>query len=109
MPTPEERIVILERAITEYRPVLRDITYELTMVKGLITNEIGITEGLRHDVGNLQDQVARLENSVTTLGNNVAILEGNVKGQLTSLTGKIDKQTELLNNLLAKMQKNPNE
>jgi hypothetical protein len=35
MATQEERITALERATAEYRPVLQNITYELTMAKGL--------------------------------------------------------------------------
>lgn len=50
MPTQEERIAALEQITREYRPVLQNFAYELTMVKGLIIDQTGITQELKQDI-----------------------------------------------------------
>jgi hypothetical protein len=45
MPTPEERLSLLEQTVAEYRPVLRDVVYELTIVKGLVTDQVRSSTG----------------------------------------------------------------
>ena len=57
MPTQEERITRLEEITTEYRPVLVDFAYELTMVKGLIVEQTRITQELRLDVNEVKHDV----------------------------------------------------
>ena len=47
MPTQEERLTALEQTTAEYRPVLQNIAYELTMVKGLTIDQVGITHERR--------------------------------------------------------------
>lgn len=54
MPTQEERLTALEQTTTEYRPVLQNIAYELTMVKGLTIDQIGITQELRQNMSDVQ-------------------------------------------------------
>jgi hypothetical protein len=46
MPTQEERITTLERTPQEHRPILQNVACELTMVKGPITEQAGITQEL---------------------------------------------------------------
>ncbi len=53
MPTQEERLIALEQTTREYRPVLQNFAYELTMVKGLIIDQTGITQELRQDIGEI--------------------------------------------------------
>ena len=53
MPTQEERLIALEQTTREYRPVLPNFAYELTMVKGLIIDQTGITQELRQDISEI--------------------------------------------------------
>ena len=53
MPTQEERLTALEQTTAEYRPVLQNIAYELTMVKGLTIDQVRITQQLRQDTQEL--------------------------------------------------------
>ncbi len=53
MPTQEERLIALEQTTREYRPVLQNFAYELTMVKGLIIDQTGITQELRQDISEI--------------------------------------------------------
>ena len=62
MPTQEERIALLEQTTREYRPVLSNFAYELTMVKGLIVEQTAITQELRRDM----DEVKQDMNEVKT-------------------------------------------
>jgi seryl-tRNA synthetase len=61
MPTQEERIVTLEQTTREYRPVLQNFAYELTMVKGLIIEQTGITQELRRDVENIDSHLGTID------------------------------------------------
>ncbi len=54
MPTQEERLTALEQTTMEYRPVLQNIAYELTMVKGLTIDQIGITQELRQNMSDVK-------------------------------------------------------
>ena len=56
MPTQEERITSLEQTTQEYRPVLQNFAYELSMVKGLIITQTGITQELRHEMTDVRKQ-----------------------------------------------------
>ncbi len=53
MPTQEERLIGSEQTTREYRPVLQNFAYELTMVKGLIIDQTGITQELRQDISEI--------------------------------------------------------
>jgi len=67
MPTHEERLTALEQTTAEYRPVLQNIAYELTMVKGLTIDQIGITQELRHNMGDVQERLTRIEEQLNTI------------------------------------------
>ncbi len=54
MPTQEERLAALEQTTREYRPVLQNFAYELTMVKGLIIDQTGITQELKQDTNDIK-------------------------------------------------------
>ena len=53
MPTQEERLIALEQTTREYRPVLQNFAYELTMVKELIIDQTGTTQELRQDISEI--------------------------------------------------------
>ena len=61
MPTQEERLAALEHTTAEYRPVLQNIAYELTMVKGLAIDQIGITQELRQNMSDVKERLTRIE------------------------------------------------
>lgn len=63
MPTQEERLSALEQTTTEYRPVLQNIAYELTMVKGLTIDQIRITQGLGQNMSDVQERLTRIEDN----------------------------------------------
>ena len=67
MPTQEERLTALEQATAEYRPVLQNIAYELTMVKGLSIDQIGITQELRHNMSDVKERLTRIEEQLNTI------------------------------------------
>ena len=67
MPTQEERLTALEQTTTEYRPVLQNIAYELTMVKGLTIDQIRITQGLGQNMNDVQERLTRIEEQLNTI------------------------------------------
>ncbi len=67
MPTQEERLTALEQTTTEYRPVLQNIAYELTMVKGLTVDQIGITQELRQNMNDVKERLTRIEEQLNTI------------------------------------------
>ncbi len=67
MPTQEERITTLEHATAEYRPVLQNIAYELTMVKGLTIDQVGISQELKRDMSEVKERLARIEEQLDTI------------------------------------------
>jgi hypothetical protein len=71
MPTQEERLAALEQTTREYRPVLQNFAYELTMVKGLIIDQTGITQEIRHDMAEVKE---RLDQTDTRLDRIEALL-----------------------------------
>ncbi len=64
MPTQEERITFLEYTTREYKPVLKDISYEMTMVKGLIVDHTTITQELRRDMDDVKVRLVRIEDQL---------------------------------------------
>lgn len=67
MPTQEERLTALEQTAAEYRPVLQNIAYELTMVKGLTIDQVRITQELRQDMSEVKERLARMEEQLSTI------------------------------------------
>ena len=67
MPTPEERLTTLEQTTAEYRPVLQNIAYELTMVKGLAIDQIGITQELRQNMSDVKVRLTRIEEQLNMI------------------------------------------
>ena len=67
MPTQEERLTTLEQTMAEYRPVLQNIAYELTMVKGLTVDQIGITRELRENMSGVQERLTHIEEQLNTI------------------------------------------
>jgi chromosome segregation ATPase len=61
MATQEERIGALEQTTSEYRPVLRDFAYELSMVKGLIVTQTEITQELRRDMREVKQSLNTMD------------------------------------------------
>ncbi len=61
MPTQEERLTALEQTTAEYRPVLQNIAYELTMVKGLTIDQVRVTQQLRQDMSDVKERLSRIE------------------------------------------------
>lgn len=67
MRTQEERLTALEQTTTEYRPVLQNIAYELTMVKGLTIDQIRITQELGQNMSDVQERLTRIEEQLNTI------------------------------------------
>jgi len=67
MPTQEERLSTLEQTTAEYRPVLQNIAYELTMVKGLTIDQIGITQELKRNMSDVKERLTRIEDQLNTI------------------------------------------
>jgi hypothetical protein len=67
MPTQEERLTVLEQTTAEYRPVLQNIANELTMVKGLTIDQVGITQELRQNMSSVQERLTRIEEQLNTI------------------------------------------
>jgi len=67
MPTQEERLTALEQTTAEYRPVLQNIAYELTMVKGLTIDQVRITQELRQDMSDVKERLSRIEEQLGTI------------------------------------------
>ncbi len=75
MPTQEERVTTLEQTTREYRPVLQNFAYELTMVKGLIIEQTGITQELRQNVNEIKEQLDQIENHLNQRDNRLNRIE----------------------------------
>jgi hypothetical protein len=67
MPTQDERLTALEHTTAEYRPVLQNIAYELTMVKGLAIDQIGITQELRQNMSDVKERLTRIEEQLNMI------------------------------------------
>jgi hypothetical protein len=61
MASHEERITTLEQTTQEYRPILQNFAYELTMVKGLIIEQTGITQALRRDMNEVKSHLDTMD------------------------------------------------
>ena len=84
-PTQEERITFLEHTTREYRPVLKDISYEMTMVKGLIVEQTVITQELRRDMDDIKVRLTRVEDRMTRMEDRMMRMEEKLDTILTLL------------------------
>lgn len=57
----------LEQTTREFRPVLQNFAYELTLVKGLIIDQTGITQELRHDMNDVKKRLDHIETLLTQI------------------------------------------
>ncbi len=89
MPTQEERLIALEQTTREYRPVLQNFAYELTMVKGLIIDQTGITQELRQDIQQLRQDISEIGT------------------RLDQMDTRLDRIETLLTQILARLPKAP--
>ena len=55
------------KAEAEYRPVLQNIAYELTMVKGLTIDQIGIAQELRQNMSDVKERLTRIEEQLNLI------------------------------------------
>ena len=85
MPTQEERITFLEYTTREYKPVLKDISYEMTMVKGLIVDQTIITQELRRDMDDVKVRLTRIEDQMTRIEDRMTHIEEKLDTILTLL------------------------
>ncbi|GHO51701.1 hypothetical protein [Ktedonobacter robiniae] len=74
MATSEERLTTLERTVTGYKPVLQEIAYELTMVKGLTVDQIRVTQelksdidGVKQDIGTINERLSQMDEKLNTI------------------------------------------
>jgi seryl-tRNA synthetase len=93
MPTQEERLIALEQTTREYRPVLQNFAYELTMVKGLIIDQTGITQELRQDISEIAQE---LRQNISEIGK-----------RLDQTDTRLDRIETLLTQILARLPKAP--
>ena len=67
MSTQEERIKTLEQTTAEYRPVLQNIAYELTMVKGLTIDQVSTSQELKRDMSEVKERLTKIEEQLNTI------------------------------------------
>ena len=95
MPTHEERLTTLEQTTSEYKPVLQNFAYELSMVKGLIITQTDITQELKVDMKDVKIQLAHVERRLDTIDQRIGTLENRLgtlekdMGEVKSLLGQI--------------------
>ena len=85
MPTQEERITFLEYTTREYKPILKDIAYEMTMVKGLIVDQTTIIQELRRDMDDVKARLTRVEDRITHLDDRMTRMDDKLDTILTLL------------------------
>ena len=94
MPTHEERLTTLEQTTREYRPVLQNFAYELTLVKGLIVTQTDITQELRIDMKDVKIQLAQVDRHLETMDQRIRKLEqdmSEVKSLLSQILERLPK------------------
>jgi protein-arginine kinase activator protein McsA len=67
VPTQEEGIPTREQTTKEYQPVLLNIAYELTMVKGFISDQTSITQELSQDMSEVKKRLTHIEEQLNTI------------------------------------------
>ena len=104
MPTQEERLMALEQTTREYRPVLQNFAYELTMVKGLIIDQTGITQELRQDISEIAQELRQNISEITQeLRQNIS----EIGKRLDQTDTRLDRIETLLTQILARLPKAP--
>lgn len=96
MPTQEERLTTLERAITEYRPILRDITYELTMVKGLTVDQIKTIHELGQNINEVKENLRTVD-----------VRFNHLEATLSNHTTKLNQIETMLAQILTRLPEQP--
>ncbi len=94
MRTDQERLTALEEITRDYRPVLQNFAYELTMVKGLIVTQTEITQELGRDMRDVKLQSIRIERHLETMDQRIGTLEqdmSEVKGLLSQILERLPK------------------
>jgi len=86
MATQDERITMLEQTTSEYRPVLQNFAYELTMVKGLIITQTSITQELKRDMNDVKIRLTRIEDRITHIEDRMTRMEEQLHTILTLLS-----------------------
>ena len=106
MPTQEERLLALEHTMSEFRPVLQDYSYELTMVKGLIVTQTSITQELRRDMDvvkkKLDEQARDIGHLEITLNEHTETLSDHTT-RLGRMETMLTQHKELLTQILARL------
>ena len=117
MPTQEERITELEQKTVSRIDFLNAISklqlqhaqsssdtyHELTILLGVVGSQGRDIKSIKEDVTTLKEDVSALKQDVTTLKEDV----GALKERLGSLETKIDGQTTLLTQILARLPEKP--
>ncbi len=85
MRTEQERLTALEEITRDYRPVLQNFAYELTMVKGLIVTQTEITQNLGRDMNDVKVRLTHMEGQMT-----------HVEDRITRMDEKLDTILTLL-------------
>ncbi len=99
MPTQEERITLLEHITKEYKPVLTGISYEITIVKGLIVEQTVITQELRRDMDDVKARLTRVEDRMTCVEDRMTRVEDRMtrlEDRMTHIEEKLDTILTLL-------------
>ena len=92
MRTEEERLTALEQTTREYRPVLQNFAYELTLVKGLIITQTEITQELSRDMRDVKLQLIHMDRHLETMDKRIGTLEqdmGEVKDLLSQILERL--------------------
>lgn len=58
----------------EEYPVLQNIAYELTIVKGLTIDQVGITRELRKSMGDVKERLTGIEERLTHIDDQLATI-----------------------------------
>lgn len=111
MSTQEERIAALERITREYRPVLQNLTYELTLVKTHVLTQTDLIQELKEDLTisfkQLADYHVKTEQQVDTRFNQVDTHFHEVDTRLVRLETTLSEHTTLLTQILERLPKAP--
>ncbi len=103
MPTQEERITFLEYTTREYKPIFKDISHEMTIVKGLIVDQTIITQELRRDMDDVKGRLTRVEDQMTRLEDRMTRVEDRmmrVEDRLIRLEDRMTHIEEKLDTIL---------
>jgi septal ring factor EnvC (AmiA/AmiB activator) len=85
LPTQEERLSLLEQTVAEYRPVLRDVVYELTIVKGLVTDQVRSSAAVQDQLRQINQRFAEQDRRFDAIDQRLDRLEQQMSQILTLL------------------------